>query len=250
MQDLQGLPRVGETDGKPFVSVLIPAYREEEHIQATLKGIAEGFRAANLNCEIVVVVDIVPGDNTVSLVRKVAQAYHEVVLVDRPGRRGVGDAIRTGISKASGRVLIVVMGDQSEHPTDVVKLARRADHCDIVFTNRFKNGRPPGYPVLKYAANRCCNFAAMLLFHTHYSDSTNAFKAYRKEIVDQLELVSTGFEIFLELPIKALRLTDKTCEIVVSHTVKRDKTAKLSIIRDGYRYVRVLISLLTGNWLR
>ncbi len=137
------------------------------------------------------------------------------------------------------------MGDQSESPSDIVRLARQAENCDIVFTRRFRHGRPPSYPVLKYIANRCTNIAVMLLFKIPYSDTTNAFKAYRKELLNQLELSSKGFEIFLEVPMKAMMLAPrKTTEIEVSHTVRRKEAPKLSVLRDGYRYARLLFSLL------
>ncbi|HKM49740.1 MAG TPA: glycosyltransferase family 2 protein [Candidatus Bathyarchaeia archaeon] len=230
--------------GSPIASVIVPAYREEEFIEATLAGIVEEFRSAKLSLEVIVVVDIVAGDSTASHIRKVANAYPEIRLIERHGRRGVGDAIRTGIREAKGHVVIPVMGDQSERPSDIVRLVKKAGCCDIVFTNRFMHGRPAGYPVVKYVTNRCCNVAAMLLFHIPYSDITNAFKAYKRELLNQVDLSSNGFEIFLEMPIRVMMLNAfETSEIETGHIVRKKRAPKLSVIREGWRYARVLVLL-------
>jgi len=143
------------------------------------------------------------------------------------------------------------MGDQSDTPGDIVRLAEKAQSYDIVFTNRFKAGRPKKYPYLKYAANRICNLTARLIFRIPYSDITNAFKAYRRSIVTDIDLTSKGFEIFLELPLKAISRTKQTTEIDVQHTVMKQKVPKLSVTRDGYKYLSLLISLvINSNWER
>ncbi len=228
----------------PKVTIIIPAYKEGEYIQPALRGVAEAFRLAGVQFEIIVVLDLVPSDDTNSHVKKVCRTYDEIRIVERIGRRGVGDAIVTGIEHARGEIVIPVMGDQSEDPADIVKLASEAENYDVVFTNRFKRGRPAGYPVLKFVANRCCNVAAMLLFGIAFSDTTNAFKAYKRVLLDRIPLTSKGFEIFLEMPIKAMTLASRVDEIEVSHTVRRKKAAKLSVTKDGYNYIRVLLSLL------
>lgn len=231
---------------RPAVSVVVAAYREEEYVETTLQGIAESLRNAGIVWEIVVVLDVVAGDETASHVRRISERYDGVRVLERQGRRGVGDAMISGIKVARGRIIIPAMADQSEDPYDIVRLVTRAEDCDIVFTNRFRHGRPPGYPLLKYIANRCCNLAAMLLFRIPYSDITNAFKAYKQELLNRIDLSSKGFEIFIEMPVKAMMVARvRSGEIEVAHTVRKKQIPKLSITADGYRYARVLISLLT-----
>jgi glycosyltransferase involved in cell wall biosynthesis len=236
-------PNNSKTEGST-VSVVVPAYKEEEYIEATLKGIAEVLRAAKIAFEIIVVIDLTSDDGTSSRVREVAQRYSEIRVLERKGRRGVGDAVRSGIREAEGKIVVPVMGDQSEHPSDLVTLVRKAEDCDVVFTDRFRHGRPPGYPILKYVANRCCNFAAALLFQIPYADTTNAFKAYTKQLLNRIELSSRGFEIFLEMPVKAMMLAPRTDEIEVIHFVRKKQAPKLSIVRDGYRYACLMLCLL------
>jgi len=231
-------------DRKPTFSILVPAYREEEHIEETLRGIVVAFREGNLSFEIVVVVDAVSGDHTALHVRRACEEFSEIRVFERKGRRGVGDAIKAGTAQAYGEIVIPVMGDCSELPFDIVRLARTAKKFDVVFANRFKSGRPAGYPPTKYIANRLCNFAIRVLLGIPYCDTTNAFKAYRREILTRIDLSSKGFEIFLEMPVKAMMHASSTTEIQVVHIVRKKKAPKLSLVRDGQRYIRLLLSLI------
>jgi glycosyltransferase involved in cell wall biosynthesis len=238
-----------EHDGRvDEVTVLIPAYKESEYITVTLSGIVKVFRSASRRFEIIVVLDDVPGDETGARVSETARKFEEIRVIERKGRRGVGDAIAVGTKQATGDIVIIVMGDQSEDPVDVLKLADKARTYDIVFTNRFRKGRPQGYPRVKYFANRVCNISVRLVFHVPYSDITNAFKAYRRSTLEDINLTSKGFEIFLELPLRAMRRARRTTEVNVRHAVMKRKIPKLSVTRDGYKYLSLLISLLADAY--
>jgi dolichol-phosphate mannosyltransferase len=228
--------------------VVIPAYKEEEYIEQTLQEIKRACDDSNISSEIIVVVDVVPGDKTGEYVRRVSEGNPEFRVQERLGRRGVGDAVRTGIAMARGEVLVVAMGDQSEDPNEIVRLAKSCLEYDIVFTNRFRHGRPRGYPFVKYLANRACNYAVKWFAGIAFSDTTNAFKAYKVETLKRVQLTSNGFEIFLEIPLKVMRCERiRTREIEASHVVRKKKAPKLSVTKDGYRYVRVLLTSLRSQ---
>lgn len=238
---------VSEADGlgKPLLSVVVPAYKEEEYVEQTLRGIKRTCDDSSISAEIIVVVDVVPSDKTAEYVRMVSAGNPEIRVHERLGKRGVGDAVRTGIGMARGEVLVVAMGDQSEDPNEIVRLAQSCVDYDIVFTNRFRHGRPPGYPFVKYVANRACNYCVKWFAGIPYSDTTNAFKAYKLETLKHVQLISDGFEIFLEIPLKVMRYEGvRSREIEASHAVRRKKAPKLSVTKDGYRYLRVLLTLL------
>jgi len=235
-----------------FVSVIVPAYREEECIEDTLVDVIAGLRGARSQFEVIVILDSVPGDRTGSILRKLCQRFSEIRLIERSGKRGVGDAVCTGIRLAKGNIFVQIMGDHSESPLDLVKLINAiAQGYDVAIGARFEHGRPPGYPVLKYIANRCCNYLVKVLFHIPTSDTTNAFKAYRTELLKNLTLSSKGFEIFVEIPIRVLRNKNlKTINIKVQHTVRKKREAKLSLFKDGPRYMKMILSLFSSKEIR
>jgi glycosyltransferase involved in cell wall biosynthesis len=167
-------------------------------------------------------------------------------LIERLGKRGVGDAIRTGIKKAKGNILVIVMGDHSESSNDLMKLVRAiAQGYDMAIGDRFMHGKPCNYPFLKYIANRCCNFSIKMMFSIPSSDTTNAFKAYNALVLKKFDVSSKGFEVFAEIPLKVfLREQNvKIASIPVQHFVRRKSTSKLSLLREGPRYIKVVSSL-------
>jgi glycosyltransferase involved in cell wall biosynthesis len=160
----------------------------------------------------------------------------------------VGAAIYAGISIASGEIIMPVMGDAADSASDVVTIARKAQEgYDIVVGNRFmKKDAIIDYPPLKYYTNRLCNLLVRLLFRIPTSDMTNAFKAYSVKALKSLDLSSTGYSIFLELPVKAyMNGARRLAEVPVSHIATR-KRQDLRIFRDGMNYFSTLITLYSS----
>ncbi len=228
------------------LTIVIPAYKEGENLALCLTRVLNALRATQIPFEIMLMVDVVPHDNTQEVAQKIASHNEEINLHIRNGRQGVGSAIRRGIFEASGEIIIPVMGDFSESTNDIVTLACTAQKgYDIVIGNRFmKKNTITDYPALKYCANRLCNLLARLIFGIPTSDITNAFKAYSSHLLKDLNLKSTGYSIFLELPLKAyLNGAKNLTEVSVNHTAIR-KRQGLRIFRDGIGYCLSLISIL------
>lgn len=230
----------------PFISIIIPAYREEEHIAHTVTEIIGGVRKNRLNFEVLVVLDSSPGDRTGLIIHDLCGKFAELRMIERFGKRGVGDAIKTGIRTAKGNILVPVMGDHSESSDDLVKLAKAiAQGYDMAVGDRFNHGKPYGYPFLKYIANRCCNFLIKLMFSVPSSDTTNAFKAYNALVLKQLDISSKGFEVFVEMPLKVFLGVPNVniANISVQHFVRQKSESKLSLLKEGPQYIRVISSL-------
>jgi len=228
------------------LTLLVPAYREGESLASNLEHIIEGLNTARIPFEIIVIVDTVPDDDTQEVARRIASTHPEIRLLIREGRQGVGTAISTGITAASGEIVMPVMGDASESPGDVITVALKAyEGFDIVVGNRFlKKTMILGYPPLKYCLNRLCNLFVRLLLRVPTSDITNAFKAYSKRVLKDLDLRSKGYSIFLELPIRAyLSGRGRLAEVPVHH-VAAWKMHGLRTFRDGLPYCFVLIRML------
>jgi hypothetical protein len=228
----------------------MPAYREEEHIAYALVNLITGLRGAGFQFEVIVVLDSVQGDQTGPIVHQLCERFNEIRLIERKGRRGVGDAIGTGIRLAQGDIVVPMMGDYSESSWELLKLVNAiTEGYDVAIGERFKHGKPAGYPVLKYVSNRFFNNLARLMFRIPSSDATNAFKAYRTQLLKDETFLSKGFEIFIEMPVKVLRNSAlKIIKLPVEHTVRKKREAKLSLIKDGPRYLRLVFSLFSSGY--
>jgi dolichol-phosphate mannosyltransferase len=165
---------------KDLLSIVIPAYNEEENIEPTLSEIIAVLNAKSIPHEIVVVNDN-SKDKTPDVVRKMQITHKQIKLVNRTPPGGFGRAIRTGLENFSGEYVVIVMADLSDDPEDIAKYYYKLkEGYDCVFGSRFqKESKVIDYPIVKLYINRIVNKMIQLLFWTGHNDLTNAFKGYR-----------------------------------------------------------------------
>jgi dolichol-phosphate mannosyltransferase len=145
------------------------------------------------------------------------------------------------------------MADGSDLPADLIRFyaAMTSRHLDCVFGTRFsRNSTLVDYPLLKLIINRCANTLIRVLFGLRYNDVTNAFKLYRRHVIDGLRpLLSHHFNLTVELPLKAI-VRGYTYEVLPnSWTNRRQGESKLRIKEMGSRYLFIVIYCLIEKWL-
>lgn len=234
-------------------SIIIPAYKEEERIENTLMGILKSFRNKKLDFEIITVIDKAQNDRTFSIVYALSNFFREIKIISREGKQGVASAIKEGIKKSTKDVILIAMADTSEDPEDLTKIALKMnDDYDMVFANRFsKNASFQRYPLKKYILNRLCNLVVQIFFRINSKDITNAVKAYKSIILKNMIITSSGFEVFVELPIRAYINGYKNfAELAVSHDAGDPSKSKFSASREGPKYIKVIINCLLQKTLR
>lgn len=189
---------------KISVSLIVPAYKEEEFIEKTLKNYLQVFSEGKIDFEIITVIDKVHDDKTDEIVKKLAKNSKEISFVIRNGKKGIGSAIKEGIKKAQKDSILIATAEISEDPHDLLKMVEKMnDGYDMVFGNRFyANAKREGYSKKQYFANRLCNYTIKILFKINSNDITNGVKVYKSSILKNLKLTGTSFDIFAEIPIK------------------------------------------------
>jgi dolichol-phosphate mannosyltransferase len=188
------------------LSVVIPVYNEEGCIEGVVEGLLERLERQRIEHEVLVVNDN-STDGTPEMLEMLSGKHRTVRMIQAELPRGFGRAIRKGLENVSGDVVVLFMGDGSDDPDDVVKYyIKILEGYDCVFGSRFiKGSNVVDYPAAKYLLNRLGNQFIQLLFLTHYNDVSNAFKAYRVEVIRAIEpLVSQYFNITVEIPLKAM----------------------------------------------
>src|SRR5947209_8393309 len=175
----------------------MPARNEEGCIPTMLERFTSVLRAAGFPFEIVVV-DDGSTDATPQILRQMAAKHPEIVPVTNTGRHGFGMAIRYGLEHAGGDAVAIVMADGSDSPEDAEKYYRKLlEGYDCVFGSRFmKGGQVIDYPRHKLVLNRLANTFIRFLFGHHFNDTTNAFKCYRREVIEGMQpLISPHFNL-------------------------------------------------------
>ncbi len=188
------------------LSIVIPAYNEEQNIGRCLDELRETISRHQIAYEFIVVNDN-SHDGTERIVRDQMRSDPGVRLVNRTPPGGFGRAVRTGIDHVTGDVVVVYMADLSDDPEDVVAYYRKIEEgYDCVYGSRFVPGSAvEDYPRLKRIINRVVNRCVQIMFWTRFNDLTNAFKAYRTSVIrDCGPYRACHFNITLEMSLSAL----------------------------------------------
>lgn len=188
------------------LSVVIPARNEEATIELTVDGIRAVLDREEVDFEIVVV-DDGSVDSTPGILARLQALDDRVVPIRSPYAGGFGLTVRAGLEAFTGDAVAIVMGDGSDSPEDLLAYHRLLESgYDCAFGSRFiPGGHAHDYPRPKLLLNRLSNTGIRILFGHRYNDTTNAFKAYRREVIESVQpLLSHHFNLTVELPLKAI----------------------------------------------
>ena len=220
------------------LAVVIPARDESGCIASTVEHLHLELRLAGIEHEIIVV-DDGSTDGTWEILQGVAVRIPEVVPVRNEGLHGFGRAIQRGLDALTADAVVIMMADESDDCRDVVRYWQKLNEgFDCVFGSRFKKGGGTiDYPRIKWLFNRAANYFIKLLFTIRLNDTTNAFKAYRKTVIEGCQpILSPHFNITVELPLKAIVRGYTWTVIPITWRNRRTGLAKLKIREMGSRY--------------
>jgi dolichol-phosphate mannosyltransferase len=233
------------------LSIVIPAHNEVDSIDATVRALAAELTGEKIPYEILVV-DDASTDGTGDVVAAIAATDPDVRCLRSPRPPGFGQAVRAGLEEYRGDAVAIVMADLSDSPKDVVRYYRVLEEgFDCAFGSRFMRGASVNdYPRFKLALNRFVNLSIRLLFRHGYNDTTNAFKAYRREVVDHIQpLLSNHFNLTVEMPLKAVVRGHSYAIVPVSWTNRMKGVSKLSLQEMGSRYLFIVLYVFLEHHL-
>lgn len=236
------------------LSVVIPARNEAKNVESTITAVHRLVTGEGIPLEIVVV-DDGSRDATPDVVRGLAERFPEVRLVSNPGPHGFGRAVVKGLDAVTGDAVVIVMADGSDDPKDVISYYYiLRDKADCAFGSRFiRGGRVHEYPWPKLTLNRIGNTFIRRLFGLRYNDVTNAFKGYRKYVIDGCRpLLSPHFNLTIEIPLKAVVRGYSYAVIPISWRNRKSGRSSFHIQEMGSRYLYIILvvwleRLLTRN---
>ena len=226
-----------------LLSVVIPARDEEGCIASTVRHLNLELELHQVPHEIIVV-DDGSSDRTWQILSEMLVEVPELRPVQNQGPHGFGRAVALGLDTISGDAVVIMMADESDDCRDVVRYWDKLNEGhDCVFGSRFiKGGGTIDYPAVKYVVNRLANLFIKMLFHIPLNDTTNAFKAYRREvIVGCRPLIAPHFNLTVELPLKAIVRGYSWTTLPITWRNRRQGAAKLKISEMGSRYLFICL---------
>lgn len=234
------------------LTILIPAHNEETCVGSTIRNLYQRLRAEEIEHEILVVNDA-SADGTESILASLCADIDSLHYINNSPPNGYGFAVRKGLDNFMGDAVCIYMADASDRPEDVVRYFRVMEQtqADCIFGSRFiHGGMVKDYPGLKLFLNRCANTFIQLLFGLRYNDVTNAFKLYKREVIEGSKpILSHHFNLTVELPLKAI-VRGYSYRVVPNHWINR-KTgeSKLKIKEMGSRYLFIVLYCFIERWL-
>ena len=224
-------------------SIVVPARDEEGSLPSMVEHLHTELSLRAVPHEIIVV-DDGSKDRTWEILQTLRERIPELRPVKNEGPHGFGRAIIRGLDAMKGDAVTIMMADESDDSHDVVRYWEKLNEgYDCVFGSRFmKGGGVIDYPRVKLFVNRLANSFLSVLFHIKLNDTTNAFKAYRKTVIDGCRpLIAPHFNLTVELPLKAIVRGYSWTVIPITWRNRRHGEAKLKIREMGSRYLFICL---------
>jgi dolichol-phosphate mannosyltransferase len=225
------------------LSVVIPARNEAGSIASCVRSTTAALSAADIDHEILVI-DDGSVDGTSAVVDQLAESDDRIHCHRSHYSRGFGLTVRAGLDLFKGDAVAIMMADGSDDPADLVRYHRvLEDGFDCAFGSRFIGGRRVrDYPRFKLILNRVFNWGIRALFRHGYDDTTNAFKAYRREVIETVQpLLANQFNLTVEMPLKAIVRGHSYGVVPISWHGRNQGASKLDLREMGSRYLFIVL---------
>jgi len=222
------------------LSIVIPMFNEAENVESTLKRVEEALPPFKGTYEIIAVND---GslDDTLDILNRLSKKDRNLKIVSYPNNIGRGMALRKGFSEASGEIIVSIDADLSYDPNyilDLVETLRRESDIDFVLASPYMpGGGVRNVPLLRLWMSQWGNKILRLAMPNRIYTSTGIFRAYRRKVLDSLELESDGKEIHLEILSKALALGYRVKEIPAILTSRKRGKSKFKFRKTAISHL-------------
>jgi len=226
------------------LSVIIPAYNESRTIEAVIA------KVRNVDVPVEKELILVDG-NSIDGTKEILQGYAndpDTTVLYQESPLGRGHALKEGLKRATGDVVIFQDADLELDPEDYPELLEPilSGRGDVVFGSRFLAGKTRmGF--LQYWGNRVMNAAVNLLYGTHLTDVETCYQVFRRELIADFELKNNDFAFTVELTVKLVRAGHKIQEIPITYIPRGRSEGKKIYWMDGilslwtlvkYRFVK------------
>ena len=218
------------------ISVVVPAHNEEENIAGAILSIESSLRLPHE----LIVVDDHSQDRTAAIVSELLRDYPNLRLAANTGEKGFANAVRFGFAQARGEAVVPVMGDLCDDIATVEKMYARIEQgYDVVCGSRYiKGGARLGGSRIKGFFSGFVGWSLYYLLGIPSHDTANAFKMYRRNVLEAVESRAKGFEMSLELVLKAYYAGFRITEVPTVWREREKGTSSFNMLKLSRNYLK------------
>ncbi|MFH1788868.1 MAG: polyprenol monophosphomannose synthase [Candidatus Altiarchaeota archaeon] len=228
---------------KTDLSIIVPAHNEEENLAKLMAEIRNTL--GDDGYEVIIVNDN-STDGTKKVLEELAGKYPQLKPIHRTPPQGVGHTLRTGFAAASGDIIVTMDADLSHDPNDIPRLIEKLNEgYDIVLGSRYMEGGEIENTLSRKIISKSFSVFTKIL-GLHVKDATTGFRAHKRLVLEALKLSSVGFEIHIEIPMKAGKKGYWVAEVPIIYHERYAGESKLNYAKEGPRYVKAAVKCALG----
>lgn len=223
------------------LSVVIPAFNEENTIQPILEQVIE-LKIGEIQLEMIIINDC-STDGTRALVESFIDENpgYDIQLINQERNMGKGAAIRRGIEEASGDFLIIQDADLEYDPREYKDLLNPLlnDKADVVYGSRFMGSKPHRILFFWHSlGNKLLTFLSNMFNNLNLTDMETCYKMFRSEIIKKIHLQENRFGFEPEVTAKIARIPGiRIYEVGISYYGRTYSEGKKINWKDGFRAI-------------
>lgn len=216
------------------LTVVIPAHNEEESLPTTLRDLEENIKIEHQT----LVVDDHSTDNTAGVIEEFSKRYQNIRLVRNDGQPGFASAMKKGFSQVKEGAVVLVMADASDDPATIRPMYEKIRQgYDLVCASRYmKGGVREGRP-LQGLFSKSVSLILYYLIGIPTHDSSNAFKMYKKQVLEAIDIQEAGFASSLEIIVKAFMEGFKITEVPTRWKKRERGQSKFQVSNVAKSYI-------------
>lgn len=222
----------------PLLSVVMPVYNEQETITEIIKQV----RNSGVSSIELIVVDDCSIDNTRKILKNISNSIDVLVLKEKNG--GKGSALREGIKKATGEIVIIQDADLEYDPQEYTKLIQPIidGRADVVYGSRFMGSEAHRVVYFwHYLANMILTTFSNMFTNLNLTDMETCYKVFRRELIQSIEIKENSFGIEPEITAKIAKLKPRIYEVGISYHGRTYEEGKKIGLKDAFRAVWAIV---------
>jgi len=226
-------------------SVVSPAHNEEGNLEKLVKSLQEVLaKTAGQNSFEIIIVNDNSTDNSEKLLEKLKSDIKQLVVVNRKNAPGVGNAIREGLAKARGDIIITMDADLSHDPREIPQLLKALEGYDMVCGSRYTQKGIGEMNLPRKIISRTFNNIFKMLLGLCVRDFTSGYRVIRRKVIEGIHLKNEKFGLYIEIPLKASKKGFRITEAPIHYYGRNEGESKLSYLKEGPEYIKVILDVM------